>query len=103
MGARGCALFCLVFAISKISFGQQVALPNNQQFQAYLSNEKQIEDEKIQVFQQILNHQMQQMQSYGVPTQKLKQWDGRFNIKSSSQGRDPTGTMTFQMQPLLAH
>lgn len=114
MRALGCALLCLVLIPSKFSFGQELALPSDATFKAYLDDRRRIEDEKIEVFipltlqptnnqsgvyQQILNHQLQQMQAHGLPMDRLQQWNGKFNLK-----RDPantqTGAMSFQIQPI---
>jgi hypothetical protein len=114
MGARGCALI-LILTFSKFAFGQTVDLPDEKMFKAYLADEKRHQDEKVEVFvpltlettnsqngiyQQVLNHQLQQMQAYGLPVQRFQRWDGRLTLKSAGTARDPTGTMTFQAQPI---
>jgi len=115
MGARGSALILIGIAFSNFAFGQEIDLPNQQQFDAYLANEKKMKEEKVEAFiplavaptnsqagiyQQILNHQLQQMQGYGLPVKQFQQWDGRLTVKSATTSREPTGTMTFQLQPI---
>lgn len=116
MGARGSALICVLIGLSKFSFGQEIDLPNPELFQAYLDDKKHMREERVEAFipltitptnsqdgiyQQILNHQLQQMQSYGLPLRQFQRWDGRLTVKRTSQpSRDPTGTMTFELQPI---
>lgn len=91
-------------------------MPSNDSFQAYLQERKQIEDQKVEVFvplnlqptnsqnglyQQILTYQLEQMQSYGLPTQQFQQWNGRWTVQKSPNAKAKTGDISFQFQPII--
>lgn len=111
----GCALFCLILVGSKKSFGQELELPKTEVFQAYIDDQKRIQDEKIEVFvplniqptysqsglyQQIFDHQLQQMRAYGMPVQNLQKWNGQLNLDTKPNPNPQRGEVSFQFQPI---
>jgi|GEM_PF-5139783 len=111
----GCALFCLILIGSKKTVGQELQLPKTEVFQAYLQEQKDIRNQKIEVFvplniqptysqsgvyQQVLNHQLQQMRSYGMPIRNFQNWNGQWNVDTQPNPNPQRGDVSFQFQPI---